>query len=126
MNLRAFDNKAKKFIDSFLITQNGKVVIQEKQSGWQQYNNVLVDATLCRSTERKDKDGKEIFNHDVISISFGEPPKCLKFLVCENEEGDFYLKSFNHDCRSSIRVLNIEKMNISLIGSSLANPHFLR
>lgn len=41
----------------------------------------LIDATLCRSTGRRDKDNQEIFKHDVVSLSFGSRKRQIQTMV---------------------------------------------
>ena len=66
---KAWDNKNKRWLDSFVITPDGRVIVKEKQSGWQNFKDVVVDATLCRNTGFKDIKGTDIFEHDIVKAN---------------------------------------------------------
>lgn len=57
---KAYDNKNKAWLNEFYIEQDGKVF----QLEWG--DNVYIDAALCRSTGRMEKDGKSVFEFDIL------------------------------------------------------------
>lgn len=112
---RAFDNVNKKWLDRFLITQDGRVLVSIKQSGWQNFTDVVVDATLCRSTGLKDKNGVMIFENDIIKL-YDEVYK-IKF-----ESGNFYMvRPKDGFCKILCHYLE----EIEIIGNTLDHKHLL-
>ena len=132
---RAFNNKTKEWIDNFLITPNGRVVIQVQQSGWQNFKDVVTDATLCRSTGLRDRkrtkefpDGEMIFEFDIVKGHYGarNSIECGEVFY-KKEYLQYYVKdAFNNEfCLHGFDQSPYRKIDIEIIGSSLENQELL-
>lgn len=125
---KAYDNKNKKWLDSFMITPNGMVVIRQKQGGWMNFNDVIVDATLCRGTGLKDKNGVEIFEGDILI--FRTPNFTINRRVeYSNESASFVLYKIPFDKRfmhnEPIKQDYLIDYSAEIIGNIFDTPHLL-
>lgn len=92
---KAWDNKNKSWIekDCFLISSDGLISVQNEDN-----ERFLIDATLCRSTGLKDKNGVMIFENDILTDDL-KNILTVKFFkgefTAENLVGGFKLNHLN-------------------------------
>ena len=138
---RAWDTTNKEmFKDTFAITESGEVVTVEQGFVTDAPEYVFVDnLVIMQSTGLKDKNGKEIFEGDVLEIQgikmivkFGsykylEPLNkgCQSFDVMYDGLG-FYVKAFNTIALDDISPFEPETLKESVvIGNRFENPELL-
>ena len=83
---RAWDSVKKKFVEHFFITENGLICNMEKQTS--DYNFPMPveksELILMQSTGLKDKNGKEIFEGDILKVA-------------NNDSSWFEVVKYDHD-----------------------------
>ena len=120
-NFRAWDGAKKEmFKDTFAITESGQVVVVEQEFITSPPDYIFVDhLTIMQSTGLKDKNGKEIFEGDVLGTKDG-----LLNGVVE------YRSDLGMWTNSLIRYNNFERLcNVAnsreIIGNIYENPELL-
>lgn len=114
---RAFCNDSKEFLyeGEFNIRPDGS--IWTHGSHWteeREYN-----AVLCRSTGLKDRNGKMIFEFDIIQSG-------IYRLIVQFRDGSFVVKIYNSlETYVSLSKYYLNLNQFEKIGSSLANPELL-
>ena len=111
--------------DSWVILPNGNIA-------WTKYGNIVGCAnpknhTLVRSIGLKDKNGKEIYEGDIVEFILSKK-KHIGEIHYKELEG-FYLKFTyiydNHEYDFSIINLNDPHRNVKVIGNVYENPELL-
>ena len=138
---RAWDSANKEmFKDTFAITENGQVVVVEQESVASSPDYVFVDhLVIMQSTGLKDKNGKEIFEGDILEIQgikmivkFGS----YKYLETSKNNGytlgifhdglGFYVECINAADPDRISPFEPETLKESVvIGNKFGNPELL-
>lgn len=123
---RAWDSAKKEiFKDTFAITESGQVVVVEQESVASSPDYVFVDhLVIMQSTGLKDKNGKEIFEGDIVRQVRTQP-------ITENEtitgvvimiEGAWLIMN---DCEQLASYLWSETDENEIIGNVYENPELL-
>ncbi len=117
---RAWDSKNKCWLDSFFLGGSGTIYVDDSYNLGENYAMRDVDATLCRSTGLKDRNGKIIFEFDIIKSKNG-----IIHIVKFNENSlcAFDIKDENYYC--ALYQKWIDDFQKEIIGSSLENPELL-
>lgn len=127
---RAWDSVEKKFVEHFFITDNGLICNMEKPTS--EYNSPIPieksELILMQFTGLKDKNGKEIFERDIVTD--GEFARIVQYhqtlgFYMFDEEGNerFFsdsanLEDFEEDAKIVSEILEI-------IGNVYENPELL-
>lgn len=123
---RAWDSAKKEmFKDTFAITESGQVVVVEQESVANSPDYVFVEhLVIMQSTGLKDKNGKEIFEGDIVRQVRTQP-------ITENEtitgvvimiEGAWLIMN---DCEQLASYLWSETDENEIIGNVYENPELL-
>ena len=120
-NFRAWDGAKKEmFKDTFAITESGQVVVVEQEFITSPPDYIFVDhLTIMQSTGLKDKNGKEIFEGDVLGTKDGVLNGVVE-----------YRSDLGMWTNSLIRYNNFERLcNVAnsreIIGNIYENPELL-
>ena len=135
IKFRAWDNYSKSFVedDEYLIGLNGKFYRMDFYSGIENYEdgnlifNELDNITLSQFTGLLDKNGKEIFEGDIVVLL--HPCWSVKCIVkYDNQLACFVLESFekiDKGVRKSFLHIYQEDLNYKVIGNIYQNPELL-
>ena len=125
---RAWDSAKKEmFKDTFAITESGQVVVVEQEDVMSPPDYVFVDhLVIMQSTGLKDKNGKEIFEGDVLELcDCGETLGNVK-AYWDSSLGAFMLDAIVVDGREPMyKVMDDEDFSYSVIGNIYENPELL-
>lgn len=119
---RAWDSvKKEMFKDTFAITEIGQVVVVEQKFVTSSPDYVFVDhLVIMQSTGLKDKNGKEIFEGDVVKMSKDVYSEPTYYEVVRHRGGAYRLESKQHGCELWLRHTDCE-----VVGNIYANPELL-
>lgn len=125
---RAWDGAKKEmFKDTFAITESGQVVVVEQEFVTSPPDYVFVDhLVIMQSTGLKDKNGKEIFEGDVVQ--FEDCYEVSDFLyintgIIEWCQGGFHVT--NRDSVLMEDLLDGDSLDVTIIGNVYENKEFL-
>lgn len=125
---RAWDSANKEmFKDTFAITENGQVVVVEQESVASSPDYVFVDhLVIMQSTGLKDKNGKEIFEGDIVQ--FEDCYEVSDFLyintgIIEWCQGGFHVT--NRDSVLMEDLLDGDSLDVTIFGNIYENKELL-
>ena len=118
LKFRAWDSAKKEmFKDTFAITESGQIVVVEQEDVVSPPDYVFVDhLVIMQSTGLKDKNGKEIFEGDIVLVL--DSPYTVFY---DNERGSYRLKP--HDDRWNVDYMSnfSHGGNFEIIGNIYEN-----
>ena len=119
---RAWDTTNKEmFKDTFSITESGQVVVVEQEDVMCPPDYVFVDnLVIMQSTGLKDKNGKEIFEGDIVKMSKDVYSEPTYYEVVRHRGGAYHLESKQHGCELWLRHTDCE-----VVGNLYENPELL-
>ncbi|MBW8145033.1 hypothetical protein ICV15_05155 [Streptococcus pseudopneumoniae] len=125
---RVWDSVEKKFVEHFFITDNGLICNMEKPTS---DSKLLIpieksELILMQSTGLKDKNGKEIFEGDVLEIQDeGEVLGNAK-LTWDNEQAVFMIEAISVDDIAPFHeILSDESYSYRVVGNIYENKEVL-
>lgn len=126
---RAWDEKNKEmFKDTFAVTESGEVVTVEQDFITNAPDYIFVDhLTLMQSTGLTDKNGKEIFEGDIIAIDVEDIEMPINAKVFQNSKiGILMFHDFeeNEDV-PMVELLEDDSVAFATIGNIYENPELL-
>ena len=120
---RAWDSIKKKFVEHFFITDNGLICNMERPTS--DYNSPIPieksELILMQSTGLFDKNGKDIFEGDIIECTRG----CLHEVYIEKEYGGTYIGGMPAIYLKGIREGYAWTGDEKIIGNIYENPELL-
>ena len=119
---RAWDSAKKEmFKDTFAITESGQVVVVEQESVASSPDYVFVDhLVIMQSTGLADKNGKEIFEGDIVKMSKDVYSESTYYEVVRHYGGAYRLESKQHGCELWLRHTDCE-----VVGNIYENKELL-
>lgn len=72
MNFKCYDNKNKRWVESFYIDKEGNIYEHKSWDSNLRLSYKLIEATICRGTGLFDINKKEIFEFDITTNKFGD------------------------------------------------------
>ena len=109
------------FKDTFSITESGQVVVVEQEDVMCPPDYVFVDnLVIMQSTGLKDKNGKEIFEGDIVKMSKDVYSEPTYYEVVRHYGGAYRLESKQHGCELWLRHTDCE-----VVGNIYENPELL-
>ena len=119
---RAWDSAKKEmFKDTFAITESGQVVVVDQSSVFVSPDYVFVDhLVIMQSTGLADKNGKEIFEGDVVKMAKDVYSEPTHYEVVRHYGGAYRLESIQHGCELWLRHTDCE-----VVGNVYENQELL-
>lgn len=116
---RAWDEKNKEmFKDTFAVTESGEVVTVEQDFITNAPDYIFVDhLTIMQSTGLTDKNGKEIFEGDVVKMAKNVYSEPTHYEVVRHRGGAYRLESKQYGCELWLRHTDCE-----IVGNIYENP----
>lgn len=122
LKFRAWDSAKKEmFKDTFAITESGQIVVVEQEDVMSPPDYVFVDhLVIMQSTGLKDKNGKEIFEGDIVLVL-----DSTYTVFYDNERGSYRLKP--HDDRWNVDYMSnfSHGGNFEVVGNIYENKEYL-
>jgi hypothetical protein len=127
---RAWDKRFSEFVEDFFVSEDGKIYKNTKDTsyGFAISRETSDKVILMQSTGLKDKNGKEIFEGDVVT--FEDEIRCgddldifLNIGVVEYGQGMFYISNRQSVCADDL--LDGEMWDVEVIGNIYENPELL-
>ena len=119
---RAWDEKNKEmFKDTFAVTESGEVVTVEQDFITNAPDYIFVDhLTIMQSTGLTDKNGKEIFEGDVVKMAKNVYSEPTYYEVVRHRGGAYRLESKQYGCELWLRHTDCE-----IAGDIYENPELV-
>jgi uncharacterized phage protein (TIGR01671 family) len=119
---RAWDEKNKEmFEDTFAVTESGEVVTVEQDFITNAPDYIFVDhLTIMQSTGLTDKNGKEIFEGDVVKMAKNVYSEPTYYEVVRHRGGAYRLESKQYGCELWLRHTDCE-----IAGDIYENPELV-
>lgn len=119
---RAWDSAKKEmFKDTFAITESGQVVVVEQESVASSPDYVFVEhLVIMQSTGLKDKNGKEIFEGDIVKMAKDVYSEPTHYEVVRHYGGAYRIESKQHGCELWLRHTDCE-----VVGNVYENKELL-
>ena len=119
---RSWDTTNKEmFKDTFSITESGQVVVVEQEDVMCPPDYVFVDnLVIMQSTGLKDKNGKEIFEGDIVKMAKDVYSEPTYYEVVRHRGGAYRLDSKQHGCELWLRHTDCE-----IVGNVYENKELL-
>lgn len=119
---RAWDEKNKEmFKDTFAVTESGEVVTVEQDFITIAPDYIFVDhLTIMQSTGLTDKNGKEIFEGDVVKMAKNVYSEPTYYEVVRHRGGAYRLESKQYGCELWLRHTDCE-----IAGDIYENPELV-
>ena len=119
---RAWDTTNKEmFKDTFSITESGQVVVVEQEDVMCPPDYVFVDnLVIMQSTDMVDRDGKEIFEGDIVKMAKDVYSEPTYYEVVRHRGGAYRLESKQHGCELWLRHTDCE-----IVGNVYENKELL-
>jgi uncharacterized phage protein (TIGR01671 family) len=132
IKFRAWDNYSKSFIndDEYLIGLDGKFYRMDFYSGIENYEdgnliwNELDNFTLSQFTGLKDKNGKEIFENDIVCWTFNDKLKS-QIVFHEGCFGHLNLTGINKEHSEFIPINKVRAEYMIVCSNIYQNPELL-
>lgn len=120
---RAWDSANKEmFKDTFSITESGQVVVVEQEDVMCPPDYIFVDhLVIMQSTGLKDKNGKEVFENDIVKMSKDVYSEPTYYEVIRHHGGAYRLESKQHGCELWLRHADCE-----VVGNVYENQEYLK
>ena len=120
---RAWDSANKEmFKDTFSITESGQVVVVEQEDVMCPPDYIFVDhLVIMQSTGLKDKNGKEVFENDIVKMSKDVYSEPTYYEVARHRGGAYRLESKQHGCELWLRHADCE-----VVGNVYENQEYLK
>lgn len=119
---RAWDTTNKEmFKDTFSITESGQVVVVEQEDVMCPPDYVFVDnLVIMQSTGLVDKNGKEIFEGDIVKMAKDVYSEPTHYEVVRHYGGAYRIESKQHGCELWLRHTDCE-----VVGNVYENKELL-
>lgn len=119
---RAWDEKNKEmFKDTFAVAESGEVVTVEQDFITNAPDYIFVDhLTIMQSTGLTDKNGKEIFEGDVVKMAKNVYSEPTYYEVVRHRGGAYRLESKQYGCELWLRHTDCE-----IAGNKFETPELL-
>ena len=128
---RAYDKRFSEFVEDFFVSEDGKIYKKTKDTGYGfAISRETSDKIILRqSTGLKDKNGKEIFEGDIVTDGhttgdIKNHPTLGFYMVDENGVERWFsdhatIEDFEEDVETAARILEI-------IGNAYENPELIK
>lgn len=125
---RAWDKRFSGFVEDFFVSEDGKIYKKTKDTGYgfaisRETSDKII---LMQSTGLKDKNGKEIFEGDVVQFEDCYTESDFLYInkgIVEWSQGSFTVT--NRDSVEIEDLLDGEILDVTIIGNIYENKEFL-